>query len=799
MLWWVRVTLRRERGSRLFLVLLCGVSVGVVAAAWQAQRRGTDSVQRLTSSAGAADEVIFACPQGLGVKDDPSLDQCATRATADSAELALRAVPDVRSTDIGAPLVIALLDPHASNGWGRATIAYASAQRGLVCGRPIVVAGRLPSDGADDEIAVTEAAASRAGLRVGEVVRLAGWTSLDGQFDVPPDSTPFESRVVGIIRSTADIAPPTGVDVTGTELPDGIYAGPAWTARHANGLFAYGWGVLVHLSDGRPDAFNTSLKQRWTDRLFQTGAVVDADLPALEHSISTEGTAVAIFAIVGAVASLAALALGLNRLLRRDTADTATLASLGAARTELRAANTCAAVAVGVPSALLATVVCFMLSPFSPVGLARRAETDIGLRLDLTVATCSILAILAVSAVVGATAAIGRVQVRSRRVGEPSLVRRSTARLGAVPRAAASFLAGGTSRTAIALAAVAIATTIASAGLIASFDRVERHPARYGAWWNVVVGDYSNADALDGGLDAIRRNPNVQAAATLGDTDATINGKSAQLISISRVFGNIPSTISSGRAPNSSSEIALGATLAASLHVKVGDTVSVEASDNGTVAGSFTVVGLAVLDNPTALDVSPGDGALVTRGATGSARGQVDQSILVRFDPSVGSGQAMRSILSQFNVFVVRAAPESDVSNLGRIRAVPWFIAALVGSLALATFTHSMVTTLRRRRTELAVLAAIGMTRRQLRLVTLSSAVAMVLTSSVLGIVIGAAGGRALWNQLASRLGLASGPVVEALPIAAVIIIAVAFAATIAGVAHALGTRRGSGDPLRAT
>jgi putative ABC transport system permease protein len=503
--------------------------------------------------------------------------------------------------------------------------------------------------------------------------------------------------------------------------------------------------------------------------------------------------------MVGGIAALIALALGLNRLLRRDTSDTATLAALGASRTELRLANLCAALTVGVPSAVVATVVCFVLSPFGPVGLARRAETNIGLRFDVTVAACSTLAILALSAVVGGTTRIGNARLRPRRVREPSLVRRSTARLGAVPRAGSALLAGGSPGAAIVVVAVAIGAMVASAGLVASFDRVEHHPARYGAWWDVVVGDYSDANALNAGIDAIRRNPNVQTAATLGDSDARINGKPAVLISISKVIGSVPSTVFSGRAPTSPSEIALGADLAESLHVRVGGTVSVEARDSDAAATRFTVVGLVVLDNPTSLDVSPGDGALVTQAALGSPGDQIDQEILVRFNPSIGSGQALHSILDQFHAFVVRATPESDVSNLGRIRAVPWYIAALLGLLALATFAHSIVTALRRHRTELAVLAALGMTRRQLRGVTVCSAVAMVLASCVLGLIIGAAGGPALWYLLANRLGLASGPVVTALPIAVVITAAIALTGLIAGVAQAWRTHRGTTDPLRET
>jgi hypothetical protein len=310
--------------------------------------------------------------------------------------------------------------------------------------------------------------------------------------------------------------------------------------------------------------------------------------------------------------------------------------------------------------------------------------------------------------------------------------------------------------------AVAIGAMVASAGLVASFDRVEHHPARYGAWWDVVVGDYSDANALNAGIDAIRRNPNVQTAATLGDSDARINGKPAVLISISKVIGSVPSTVFSGRAPTSPSEIALGADLAESLHVRVGGTVSVEARDSDAAATRFTVVGLVVLDNPTSLDVGPGDGALVTQGALGSPGDQIDQEILVRFNPSIGSGQALHSILDQFHAFVVRATPESDVSNLGRIRAVPWYIAALLG-------------------------------------LTVCSAVAMVLASCVLGLIIGAAGGPALWYLLANRLGLASGPVVTALPIAVVITAAIALTGLIAGVAQAWRTHRGTTDPLRET
>ncbi|MCU1360235.1 MAG: hypothetical protein JWN99_1524, partial [Ilumatobacteraceae bacterium] len=344
---------------------------------------------------------------------------------------------------------------------------------------------------------------------------------------------------------------------------------------------------------------------------------------------------------------------------------------------------------------------------------------------------------------------------------------------------------GGSPRAAVAVAGVAIAATIASAGLVHSFDRVEQHPARYGAWWDLVVGDYSDADALNQGAGKIREDPSVSAAAVYGNFEATINGQLVELDSISPLVGEAPSTIVEGRSPVSSSEIALGQTLAKNIHVHIGDTVTVKPTDDQGTSTKLTVVGLAVLENPTSLDVGPGDGALVVQGTTGSIQDVVGQSILVRFDPSTDVAADRVRVMDGFRSFVSSPTPQSDLSNLHRIESVPWYIAGLLALLALATFVHAMITVLRRRRGELAVLAAIGMTRRQLRLVAMTAGIVLIVAASILGLVVGVIGGRALWLIVADRIGLSSGPVVGAGPIVLVLAVAVASATIIAGLAQA--------------
>ncbi|MCU1360088.1 MAG: hypothetical protein JWN99_1377, partial [Ilumatobacteraceae bacterium] len=432
--WWVLTTLRRDRWSRVFIVLVGGLSIGLVAAAWQAERRSEGSVQRLISYSDVADELIFSCPPGLDVVKVPALlTQCGTKETARAAAIDLQTMPDVVSAGVGAPVVIALLDPSASNGWGRVTVAYASAEPGLVAGRPIIVAGRLPADDAPDEIALTEIVSKSTGLHVGDTAHLAGWTGTDGRFDNAPDGAPFDSRVVGIIRSVADLAPARANDLTGTTLGDGVYAGPGWTAAHTDGLFSYGWGALVHLQDHRTDSFNDALATTWTDRFFQSGTVIDSSLSSLNRSINTERAAIDAFAVIGAIASGAAIALALDRQLKREAADATSLASLGASRSELRFANALGALAVGVPTAVLAAITCFALSWFAPLGLARRAEPKLRLRLDLTVTMWAVVAVVALAALVGALARIDRTAAH-RRAPRTSRTGAAMATLGAVPR-----------------------------------------------------------------------------------------------------------------------------------------------------------------------------------------------------------------------------------------------------------------------------------------------------------------------------------------------------------------------------
>jgi FtsX-like permease family len=797
MLCWVRATLRRSRWSRLSIVVMIGVSVGLVAASWQAERRAAGSLDRLTAYSDAPDTVVITCPPGMDPSADESLyAKCATPETAVDARDELAKIPEVESTEVGAVLVIALLDPTAPNGWGRVSLLEASSGPSLISGRPIIVSGRQPSADAPDEIVLTEDAAASAHLRVGDTVQMAGWTSTDGQFDVPPDSAPFDTTVVGIVRYVQDLATREPTDLSGALVKGSVHAGRGWTDAHAEGLFGYGWGATAQVRDDDVDHLNDVLLERWQDRVFDMGSVVDTNLATIDRVIDTERHAVTAFAIIGALASAVALAVLLIRQLGREAVDAPTLAAIGTTRRDLVNANVVRALLIGLPAAALACMVCVLLSPLGPVGVARRAEPHLGFRFDATVMLVAGVSVVASSAIIGAFTLVRmrRAVVLRERV---SRIGALVAPLGPAPQVGVSFTRGGALRAAVVVVTVAVAGAVASAGVVRSFDRVEADPLRYGAWWDLVVGDFADDDVSQAGADLISANSSVEAAATLADLDAVIGGLSTRVISSAVFAGDAPSVAADGRMPTDLDEIVLGTSLADDLGVSIGDTVEVQVAETDDPPTSLIVVGTAVLNDPISLDIGPGEAALVLPGAIRTFETQTAQSLLVRLDRSVDRQDAIDSVLDDFDASVVAVTPQSDLRNLSGIRNVPFYIAALLAALALATLTHAILGMMQRHRRDLAVLAAIGMTRRQLLLVAITAALAVVVIGATVGTAVGVIGGRSLWSSLADRIGLTSAPVVQAGPLLVIVVAAAAVAVTIAGIAHLRASRTTSAAALR--
>jgi hypothetical protein len=177
----------------------------------------------------------------------------------------------------------------------------------------------------------------------------------------------------------------------------------------------------------------------------------------------------------------------------------------------------------------------------------------------------------------------------------------------------------------------------------------------------------------------------------------------------------------SGRAPAGPDELVLGARTLAKLHKRVGDTVK---EDVGPPVGTLTLRIVGAMITPSVGDIftnGPGDGARIDGSAFKSIQAQMPADpggsgppqttfrlFAVRFAPGVPPTAGYASLRRQFGPVVLRRLPPEDVINLHSVQDLPLILAALVGLLGLATIGHTLVTSVRGRRHDLAVLKTMG-------------------------------------------------------------------------------------------
>jgi ABC-type lipoprotein release transport system permease subunit len=117
-----------------------------------------------------------------------------------------------------------------------------------------------------------------------------------------------------------------------------------------------------------------------------------------------------------------------------------------------------------------------------------------------------------------------------------------------------------------------------------------------------------------------------------------------------------------------------------------------------------------------------------------------------------------------------------DILNYTRIQTTPLALAGLLAALAVATIAHLLVTSIRRRRRDLAVLKTMGFVRGQVSAAVAWQATTLVLLALVVGLPLGVAGGRWIWQVFAERIGVAPGPRAPVLVLALAVPVALAVA-----------------------
>lgn len=803
-LWlWVRSVTRQQLLSTVLLAVLAGAVGGLVAVALDANERAASSLDRFLDYNRSYDLVVFSCPPDVAPNDltfEELMGSCLSPSAAAATLALLVPMPEVEQAAVGtSAAVLGTLDPEAPNGWGYASLMSITATPDVpwVDGRPIVVRGRLADVAAPDEVVIDEAYANITGAEVGDVLRLASWGSADLDAGanglVEPTTPESRVRVVGVVRYPPSLQLVRAVDLSRGGTDGSLSVGAEWATQHGAEFGNYGWGVAVRLraGAGSVEEFQVVLSAAFSDRFVDTFPIQDRDLTPTRTTIDMERRGVSVLAAIVAVAGAAFVGIALARQMRRDSAAAAVLASMGVTRSELALAGALRGAPIALLSGVTTVLVALALSPLSPVGKAREAEVHLGVHLAPLLTALVALTVMTAIVLLCALAQRGSARPRTLRPARSGSLGGRLRQRGPSTRAASAIARGRPSIATGGVVVVAVALGVGAGGVMRSLDHTLDEPALYGAWWHLVVGNYSQQGMVDATAQQLRANPLVRSAAgALSDTESfTVNGTAQPLLAFDVYKGTSSPTIVDGRAPADLDEMALGSSTMRELGLQIGDVAVFAASELGfgdLEPRQLTVVGEVVLMDPAQWEKPVDRGVLVdARLIAGEAAG-VAQSIVVEIDPAADRRQAVDEIVAEFPAAVFGTTPPNNLDNLDRIRWLPGLIAAIVGLLALAASTQALVTMLQRNRRLLAMLSALGMTRSQVVRVGALAGWMPVAAATAVGVPIGLIVGDTGWRTLADGAGIVAEPVTPWLAVLLIVVGAFAGALLIG----ALTTRR---------
>jgi hypothetical protein len=312
-------------------------------------------------------------------------------------------------------------------------------------------------------------------------------------------------------------------------------------------------------------------------------------------------------------------------------------------------------------------------------------------------------------------------------------------------------------RTTLAGLVLAIAALTGSLVFAASLAHLLHTPRLYGWNWDLAITNYGSGPDLRTRIGALTSDPRI-AGLSVGDTPIPLAAGGVEFAALA-VDGVVTSPVLEGRAPTGPDEIALATKTLRRLGLGVGSQIAVRLP--GVAARRLRIVGRTVVPPP--VESRLGEGALMTFTAVERLVPSLTAGyVLLRLTPGVDREALTRELRPQLGEPFVVLQPESpaDILNFGRIDELPIILAAVLALLACATLAHTLVSGVRRRRRDLAVLKALGFVGGQVVATVAWQATILVSLALVAGIPLGIAGGRWTWAVAVDRAGFAREPVV---------------------------------------
>ena len=669
-------------------------------------------------------------------------------------------------------------------------------------------------------------------LRPGSTFRLAIIPQQPAtQAAEPGRAVIVSATVTAVVAFDSQIVPATAAD----EEPMVLLSPPfARTALAASA--SYGTQLSVELRPGASvrsfTAAATALAR--SDPRMRSAGVYVTDLSdrisATQRAIRPQAFALAAFAALAGLILLVIVSQLLSRQLVLDSVGYPVLRALGMAPGQLLALSLARTAVVTAAGGFLAAIVAIAASPLTPIGAARVAEPQPGVMVDAPILGLglALLVILPLALILPAAwraASMSPGSSRAAMAAQPERSSRTARMLSAgssVTRAIGVRMAlqSGRGRTAVPVRSamlgtvVAVAATVAALVFGASFLHLLATPAQYGQNWDEEL------DVGFGGLD--RQVIGKVAAMQSGLTDyaagnygqISVNGTLVPAIGLDALRGSGFVTMLSGHPPVGRNQIAFGAQTLRALHRRQGQRVSIVV--NGRTE-TMTIVGTAVLaafGQGTIVATDLGSGAVTSAEVLSipepadSVRSGLLQLLPRSLPRRTGPAQCGRTAqgdgdparLPPGECQVRSSQQPSDVHDYSdfTVRNTPLILGLVLALLALGTLAHVLVTSVRRRRHELAVLKVLGMDRAQVLSVIMWQAYAVSLVALAIGLPAGVLAGRWTWALFAGSAGVPGDPVVSVLDLLAIIPVTLIAAGLVAAIPGWAAAQVRPGAALRA-
>ncbi|GES22881.1 hypothetical protein Aple_057800 [Acrocarpospora pleiomorpha] len=764
------------------LIVLIACALATVLAAAAGARRGASAQERLR---------IDALPADILVQSQiPDFDWDR-----------VRAMPGVAAV---APLAVSALTVQGVQlWWDSAPPAGAEIWRSIE--RPVVLAGRLPDPARADEVVVLPRFVEIYGKGVGDTVVIQ--LSTPEEVDLVGDSAgspgghgpKIVARIVGVIRSPYFVDPSGG---RGTLLPSpGLFLTyeENFMGVDRRGGFTI---ALVRLTDG--EAGLPAFREAFAALTDRPVVKIDSLAEIRRDANRLLGYEATVLIALG-LAALAAAALIVAQFTARLTGaaipELQRLRASGLTPGQAVIAAALGPALAGVLGAALGVAGAAAASPWMPIGSAAAYEPRPGFDLDWAVLLPGLLGVPVVITL-GATG-YGWILLgaaRSPRRGTPSVIATLAGRQGwpvPIQTGLRFALERGKGLGTLPIGSALTGTVAGVLGVLAAFTfaagvhDAATNPARYGQTHQLIVflGFNGQGAPADRVIPALARDPDVA-----GVEDRPMSPAVSGPLTFA-VYGYIPGDhpipageLRAGRLPTTDREVVLAARTADALGVGVGDRVPLTGS-LGT--RDFTVTGVGFVPEGPANNYA--EGALTTgdgfRALFASYEiDTLDVTLRAGSDAAAATTRLARAASAATGGARLGVVPFFEPRQLIEIKGIPALPAVLGGLLALlalAATGHTLRAAVRRRRQEVAVLRALGMTPAQSRWIVLTQATVLALVGLIAGVPLGLALGRVLWRTVAE-----SAPMLYAPPTPVGTLLLIAPAALLAAAALAVWPAR---------